>query len=112
MDYPTGLKVLAVDDDPLCLKVVERMLKRCRYDGEPPCPLSLEVHLLYCTHPHANPAMFRPQQLLWVAVYTAENGREALAKLREKDSQIDLVLSDVYMPGITTRYRWGWGISK
>lgn len=33
------------------------------------------------------------------AVRTAENGREALAKLREKDSSIDLVLSDVYMPG-------------
>ena len=32
--YPIGLKVLAVDDDPLCLKVVERMLKRCRYDGK------------------------------------------------------------------------------
>ena len=32
--YPVGLKVLAVDDDPLCLKVVEQMLKRCNYEGE------------------------------------------------------------------------------
>ena len=30
---PTGLKVLAVDDDPLCLMVVERMLRRCNYEG-------------------------------------------------------------------------------
>ncbi len=33
------------------------------------------------------------------AVKTADNGKDALAKLRERDSQIDLVLSDVYMPG-------------
>lgn len=31
--YPVGLKVLAVDDDPLCLKVVEQMLRRCNYEG-------------------------------------------------------------------------------
>lgn len=33
--YPTGLRVLAVDDDPLCLKVVEQMLRRCNYEGRP-----------------------------------------------------------------------------
>jgi CheY-like chemotaxis protein len=41
----------------------------------------------------------RLHKLTYVAVRTAENGKDALAKLREKDSQIDLVLSDVYMPG-------------
>ena len=29
----SGLKVMVVDDDPLCLKVVEHMLKRCSYSG-------------------------------------------------------------------------------
>ncbi|EIE27570.1 CheY-like protein [Coccomyxa subellipsoidea C-169] len=29
--FPAGLKVLVVDDDPLCLKVVEHMLRRCNY---------------------------------------------------------------------------------
>ncbi|KAK9839444.1 hypothetical protein WJX81_002452 [Elliptochloris bilobata] len=29
--FPAGLRVLVVDDDPLCLKVVEHMLKRCKY---------------------------------------------------------------------------------
>ena len=29
-----GLKVLVVDDDPLCLKVVEQMLRRCKYEGK------------------------------------------------------------------------------
>lgn len=30
-DFPAGLRVLVVDDDPLCLKVVEQMLRRCNY---------------------------------------------------------------------------------
>jgi CheY-like chemotaxis protein len=30
---PSGLKVLVVDDDPLCLKVIEQMLRRCGYKG-------------------------------------------------------------------------------
>eukprot|EP01018_Ginkgo_biloba_P032409 Gb_10394 [translate_table: standard] len=29
---PAGLKVLVVDDDPLCLMVLERMLRQCSYD--------------------------------------------------------------------------------
>lgn len=29
---PAGLKVLVVDDDPMCLKVVSAMLKRCNYE--------------------------------------------------------------------------------
>jgi hypothetical protein len=28
-----GLRVLVVDDDPLCLKITEQMLKRCNYEG-------------------------------------------------------------------------------
>lgn len=31
--FPIGLRVLVVDDDPLCLKIVEKMLKRCQYEG-------------------------------------------------------------------------------
>eukprot|EP00240_Pyramimonas_obovata_P001396 CAMPEP_0118934170 /NCGR_PEP_ID=MMETSP1169-20130426/13673_1 /TAXON_ID=36882 /ORGANISM="Pyramimonas obovata, Strain CCMP722" /LENGTH=501 /DNA_ID=CAMNT_0006877041 /DNA_START=320 /DNA_END=1825 /DNA_ORIENTATION=+ len=30
--FPAGLRVLAVDDDPLCLRCLEAMLKRCSYD--------------------------------------------------------------------------------
>ena len=32
--FPSGLRIMVVDDDPLCLKVVEQMLKRCDYRGE------------------------------------------------------------------------------
>ena len=31
--FPAGLRVLVVDDDPLCLRIVEKMLKRCLYEG-------------------------------------------------------------------------------
>lgn len=33
-EFLSGLKVMVVDDDPLCLKVVEQMLKRCSYSGQ------------------------------------------------------------------------------
>ena len=32
--FPEGLRVLAVDDDPVCLKVLETLLRRCQYHGE------------------------------------------------------------------------------
>jgi two-component response regulator (ARR-B family) len=36
-NFPNGLRVLVVDDDPLCLKVIEQMLKRCNYEGNESC---------------------------------------------------------------------------
>ena len=32
--FPVGMRVLAVDDDPVCLKVLETLLRRCQYHGE------------------------------------------------------------------------------
>lgn len=55
VEFPVGMKVLVVDDDPTCLAVLKRMLLECRYDGEQlclrlclsrvlcPCSLSLAV---------------------------------------------------------------------
>jgi two-component response regulator (ARR-B family) len=31
--FPIGMRVLAVDDDPTCLKVLENLLRRCDYHG-------------------------------------------------------------------------------
>jgi hypothetical protein len=31
--FPSGLRVLVVDDDPLCLLIVGKMLRRCNYLG-------------------------------------------------------------------------------
>ncbi|XP_021667476.2 two-component response regulator ORR26-like isoform X1 [Hevea brasiliensis] len=30
--FPAGLRVLVVDDDPICLKILEKMLKKCSYE--------------------------------------------------------------------------------
>lgn len=42
--FPAGLRVLVVDDDVTCLRIVEQMLIRCRYYG--PWPPSLFVFTL------------------------------------------------------------------
>jgi hypothetical protein len=31
--FPVGMRVLAVDDDPICLKVLENLLRKCQYEG-------------------------------------------------------------------------------
>lgn len=35
-----GMRVLAVDDDPVCLKVLESLLRKCEYHGQ-------LIHLLF-----------------------------------------------------------------
>lgn len=32
-NFPVGMRVLAVDDDPICLKVLESLLRKCQYQG-------------------------------------------------------------------------------
>ena len=31
--FPAGLRVLVVDDDPTCLVILEKMLRICLYEG-------------------------------------------------------------------------------
>lgn len=31
--FPVGLRVLVVDDDVVCLRIIEQMLRRCNYSG-------------------------------------------------------------------------------
>ena len=31
--FPVGMRVLAVDDDPTCLLLLETLLRRCQYHG-------------------------------------------------------------------------------
>lgn len=32
--FPAGLRVLVVDDDPTCLMILEKMLRTCLYEGK------------------------------------------------------------------------------
>ncbi|XP_027354576.1 two-component response regulator ARR12 isoform X1 [Abrus precatorius] len=67
--FPIGMRVLAVDDDPTCLLVLKTLLRRCQY--------------------HA---------MAESAVITTSQARTALALLRENKDKFDLVISDVHMP--------------
>jgi two-component response regulator (ARR-B family) len=31
--FPVGMRVLAVDDDPICLKLLDTLLRKCQYQG-------------------------------------------------------------------------------
>lgn len=31
--FPIGMRVLAVDDDPTCLKLLDGLLRKCQYQG-------------------------------------------------------------------------------
>lgn len=42
--FPAGLRVLVVDDDRVCLVILEKMLKACLYEG-----IYVHIH----THIHA-----------------------------------------------------------
>ncbi len=36
--FPSGLRLLVVDDDPTCLMIVAGMLRKCNYEGAFPTP--------------------------------------------------------------------------
>ena len=80
---------MQVDDDPLCLKVIEQMLKRCNYQGRP----------LAANSRRATSGVLVLTSTLRRAVTTCPNATTALELLRSKAMDFDLVLSDVYMPG-------------
>nr|CAD1825682.1 unnamed protein product [Ananas comosus var. bracteatus] len=101
--FPVGMRVLAVDDDPTCLKLLEVLLLRCKYHGPtpPPPPLSscsdlsrfsklaaavvLIVFLVVCCSCR-------------LPVTTTNQAITALKLLRENKDKFDLVISDVHMP--------------
>eukprot|EP01018_Ginkgo_biloba_P028190 Gb_32182 [translate_table: standard] len=44
--FPAGLRVLVVDDDPTCLKILERMLRRCLYEVTTCCRATVALSML------------------------------------------------------------------
>ncbi|KAF5931210.1 hypothetical protein HYC85_032083 [Camellia sinensis] len=74
--FPAGLRVLVVDDDLVWLRILEKMLKKCSYEGWAwrGCRIRLEEG------------------------YYMLLAREALDLLRERKDGFDIVISDVNMP--------------
>jgi CheY-like chemotaxis protein len=95
MQGPVGLSVLIVDDDPLCLKVMERMLTSCQYKGAPrgSCGAT-PVAVGRCRASSPTRSGTQPS-----AATTCTNGTTALQMLRCRDHTFDLALIDCYMPG-------------
>nr|CAD1826753.1 unnamed protein product [Ananas comosus var. bracteatus] len=45
-EFPAGLRVLVVDDDETCLRILESMLRRCRYHVTTCCQATIALSLL------------------------------------------------------------------
>jgi hypothetical protein len=45
--FPSGLRVLVVDDDPTCLMILERMLRTCLYEGSYPKTKIFSFHFFF-----------------------------------------------------------------
>ncbi|KAF5931418.1 hypothetical protein HYC85_032291 [Camellia sinensis] len=71
LEFPAGLRVLAVDDDCTCLQILAKMLQTCRYED-----------------------------FFWelFTVTTCSSAQDALSILRQGKSKFDIVISDVHMP--------------
>ncbi|KAL6339625.1 hypothetical protein AAG906_034710 [Vitis piasezkii] len=78
LQFPEGIRVLAVDDDQTCLQIMGRMLERCMYKGTTGLSLVSRSSVTKC-----------------------RNAEEALSLLREDSSRFDIVLSDLHMPDIS-----------
>lgn len=106
--FPKGLRVLVVDDDLLCLRVVETMLKKCDYEGKAvgiDAWLGAFINKLFvssaatCKAHACCPGYLCSSTPYIRAVCTCATAASALEQLRDKTHNFDLVLSDVYMPG-------------
>ncbi|MFS8013017.1 putative signal transduction response regulator, receiver domain, CheY-like superfamily [Helianthus anomalus] len=40
--FPAGLRVLVIDDDPTCLVMLEKMLKKCNYEVMCICRINMD----------------------------------------------------------------------
>ena len=63
--FPVGMRVLAVDDDPICLKLLETLLRKCQYHGLIPFSFISSCFLCCICSP---PRFLYLQMFLWSLV--------------------------------------------
>ncbi|KAM7258469.1 hypothetical protein ACFE04_014210 [Oxalis oulophora] len=71
--------ILVIDDNDICLKIVEKLLTHCKYEGTL-FFITLKIALLKMT--------------------SCDSAEEAFSILREDKNRFDLVLSDLHMPNM------------
>lgn len=121
--FPVGMRVLAVDDDPTCLRLLESLLRRCQYHGLLLALfLPLFARLGYSFFSRCSSVLYfdsreglfslfsviLPFSPLLIRVFlfffirflvtTTSQAITALKLLRENKDKFDLVISDVHMP--------------
>ncbi|THU71081.1 hypothetical protein C4D60_Mb08t31790 [Musa balbisiana] len=110
--FPAGLRVLIVDDDPTWLKILEKMLRKCSYQGRllfaPIICEGREGPFFFSVFPLCLFVLDRDfsVQLCTVAVrggpctgnLSDRLATDALHILREGKARFDIVISDVNMP--------------
>ena len=100
--FPNGLRVLVVDDDPLCVIIMEKMLRRCNYIGAqswsartphraaaPYCAAAPPEGATRC--PRRRWGRDSPSAPRAAAVTSCNRGSDALRMLRESTEPFDLV---------------------
>eukprot|EP01018_Ginkgo_biloba_P006434 Gb_15884 [translate_table: standard] len=96
--FPVGMRVLVVDDDPICLLLLENLLRSCQYQGH---RFTRKGLLLRSGYEVRNFASF-PKGFILAKLCknftTCGQAMTALNLLRENKDKFDLVISDVYMP--------------
>ncbi|KAG6398625.1 hypothetical protein SASPL_140092 [Salvia splendens] len=97
--FPAGLRVLVVDDDPTCLRILEKMLRNCRYE--------VRLNNRSYRRTRGKKLLFGIRNLDRVYFVDLVNeskfttcGRAevALKLLRDNKDGFDVVISDVHMP--------------
>ena len=88
--FPVGMRVLAVDDDPVCLKVLETLLRRCQYHGKDLCTLR---PLIFCCDLLNRPLFFGEFGVFCFFLYFTEFRRIICFQHRRYKAVITLVIT-------------------
>ncbi|KAE8656630.1 Two-component response regulator ARR11 [Hibiscus syriacus] len=90
--FPVGMRVLAVDDDPTCLLLLQTLLRRCQYN--------VVLYVAVGSFPSRWLSPFKCGFVIDLVTSFTTTGHAitALKLLRENKEEFDLVISDVHMP--------------